>query len=116
MKCSLNVQLILIVIVKSSCSSVSFLLLSKTITDLKMDCAKKMGKECEVSISAPNQLLPNMLHHVRGKQGESVVIILDFLHSMSHLWTHRHDGMLPEQHLKHSLGICNKCNLTHRAK
>lgn len=47
-------------------------------TDLKMGCSKKTCQECEVSsIFAPNQLLPNVLHHVRGKRGESAVIIPD---------------------------------------
>jgi len=53
---------------------------------------------------APNQLLPNMLHHVRGKDSESAAVVLHRF-SLLVLACGASERILPEQDLKNSLGV-----------
>lgn len=72
------------------------------------------GMKCQQHFF-PNQLLPNMLHHVRGKRGECCRHARLLFYSMLYLWSQFHGKMLPEQDVMYWLSISTKCNLPQRA-
>lgn len=106
-ECYLNVQLTLIIIVKSTCL---FVVKER----VKLGCWKKMCREHKVSSKPVTSLHAPSCEWKTGSAcgGRHTRLLLN---SVFCLWSQFHGRILPEQDLKYKLSIWTKCILPQRA-